>query len=79
MVPATSSIPGGNEWNDDLCRKDKRGTENTVTVYSYPLGISGYGLHNTSGNVWELCRDWYDEDYFMKSPRENPEGPSEGS
>ena len=28
-----------------------------------------------SGNVWELCSDWYDEDYYSSSPSTNPTGP----
>ncbi len=32
-----------------------------------------------SGNVWEMCSDWYDSSYYSVSPPVNPQGPSTGT
>ncbi|PLX85332.1 MAG: hypothetical protein C0617_04470 [Desulfuromonas sp.] len=40
---------------------------------------NGLGLFDMSGNVWEFSSDLYGEDYYATSPRNNPQGPVEGT
>jgi formylglycine-generating enzyme required for sulfatase activity len=46
-------------------------------VGSYPA--NGFGLHDLHGNVWEWCSDWYEAGYYRSSPRQDPEGPGQGT
>ncbi len=38
---------------------------------------NGYGLYDMHGNVWEMCWDWYDSNYYSASPASDPRGPAE--
>lgn len=50
----------------------------TKPVDAYPQGVSGFGVYNMAGNVFEWVSDWYQRDYYKESLALNPQGPREG-
>jgi hypothetical protein len=39
---------------------------------------NAWALHDVIGNAWEWVADWYDEEYYTKSPHDDPKGPPSG-
>lgn len=50
-------------------------------VFVSPVGrykSNAYGIFDMGGNVSEMCADWYGENYYSESPKQNPKGPATG-
>jgi len=55
------------------------GNSNSTT---HPVGqkeANTFGLYDMHGNVWQWCNDYWDENYYSKSPAKNPQGPDQGA
>ena len=68
-------------WRKDLdCQKAnyQNCVNQTNEVGSYPDGVSPYGLYDMTGNVWEWVADWYSDNYYSNSPKNNPLAPNSG-
>lgn len=66
-----------NKWFNNVWLKLKpkeRNKDTTKPIGSYPGGASVYGLHDVAGNVYEWCKDWWDEDFYRReeSRKDNP-------
>ena len=47
-----------------------------------PVGTGAanpWGIYDLGENVHEWCADWFDKDYYSRSPEDNPRGPESGS
>jgi sulfatase modifying factor 1 len=50
-------------------------------AFTAPVGKfkpNAFGLYDTHGNAWEWTADYYGEDYYAKSPVDDPQGPTSG-
>jgi uncharacterized protein (TIGR02996 family) len=54
-----------------------RRTSHPRPVGLYPPNL--FGLHDVHGTIWEWVNDWYDPDYYSRSPENDPQGPRRGS
>ncbi len=72
--------PWGNEWDASRLNAFDSGDgyEYTAPVGSYPAGASPYSVLDMAGNVAEWVADWYDGNYYSRSPERNPTGPDTG-
>jgi formylglycine-generating enzyme len=44
-------------------------------IFSAPVGSfapNSLGLYDTEGNAWEWCEDYFDAEYYSRSPKNNP-------
>lgn len=57
-------------------------TEKRDEKYPHRVGLKAanpFGLHDMLGNVWELCQDRHDANYYSNAVKVDPQGPTAGS
>ncbi|MFP6637417.1 MAG: formylglycine-generating enzyme family protein [Nitrospinaceae bacterium] len=70
--------PWGNSPPDSEKLNYNNEKKKTMPVGSYEKGKSDYGIYDLSGNVSEWLYDWHYPEYYLYSPKENPQGPDVG-
>jgi formylglycine-generating enzyme len=68
-----------NVWQGEFPSRNTAadGFEGTAAVTSFPP--NGYGLFNTTGNVWEWTADWFHPTFRQRDRRRDPAGPGQGT
>ena len=72
-------------WGDDSPTPahavfgQKEGSESLPPFSNRDKGKSPYGAQDMAGSLYEWVADWYDDEYYAKSPSQNPRGPTEGT
>jgi formylglycine-generating enzyme required for sulfatase activity len=72
-------------FGDDASKIDEyawnwQNARNAGEAYAHRVGQkkpNAWGLYDMHGNVWEVCSDWYDKDFYAKAPGVDPENTTE--
>jgi len=68
-------------FGDDEAGLDEFGWCMPKSGGTHPVGgkkSNAWGLYDMHGNQDEWCSDWYGEDYYTRSPEQDPPGPPSG-
>lgn len=75
--------PGGehrmNVWQGEFPARNTLEDGYLGTAPAAAFAPNDFGLHNTTGNVWEWCQDWFATDTYGSSAGSDPTGPAQGS
>lgn len=77
--PVDIGSPKCNYWSGTFptYNSKKDGYVGIAPVKQYPPNENG--LYDVAGNVWEICSDWFDQDYYssfdLSEVADNPKGP----
>ncbi len=64
-----------NVWQGEFPTRNTGADGYVGTAPADAFTPNGYGIHNTCGNVWEWCADWFHPTWHVTGPRSNPTGP----
>jgi serine/threonine-protein kinase len=72
-------LDSGRIWKEDEATYPQRLGENGNGMHEVGQKRANvFGLYDILGNVWEWVNDWYDQNYYRKSPSQDPPGPAIG-
>jgi formylglycine-generating enzyme len=66
---------GGNNLDELSWNSDYAGKKTQPVGTRQPNGLEIYDMND---NVSEWCNDWFNQDYYKSSPKDNPKGPTTG-